>query len=112
MPGGGQAGLTAPPPPPPPDPAPIVVALSTDPEVPSIEQTAAGTPKPVAAIVDIAEMSEHAVVRFERAVDAVPRWSWSTAAPTSRQAILRLVVMQLVVDRAISNLPLRIGPGG
>ena len=111
MPGGGQAGITAPPPPPPPDPVPIVVAVTTDPEVPSIEQTAAGAPKPVAATVDIAEMSEHAVVSFERAVDAVPRWYWSTA-PTSRHAVLRLIVMQLVVDRAISNLPLRIGPGG
>ena len=112
MPGGGQAGITAPPPPPPPDPVPIVVAVSTDPEVLSIEQTAAGTPKPVAAVVDIAEMSEHAVVRFERAEDATPRRMWSGPPATPRHAVLRLVVMQLVVDRAIDNLPLYIGPGG
>ncbi|MGI8999079.1 MAG: SpoIID/LytB domain-containing protein [Candidatus Limnocylindria bacterium] len=117
-PGGGQAGLTAPPPPPAPDPIPIVVALSADPEVPSIEMTAAGTSgpvaatmSPVAAIVDIIEMRDHAVVRFERAVDAAPRSSGTSTPGTARHAVLRAIVMRLVVERALHNLPLRIGPG-
>jgi hypothetical protein len=110
-PGGGQAGLTAPPPPPPPDPEPIVVYVSADSEVPSIEMTAAGTPRPVAAIVDVARMGDHAVVRFERSVDATPLEYRITMSPNPRQAALRRIVMQFLVERALANLPVRFGRG-
>ncbi|MGH2382769.1 MAG: hypothetical protein ACRDG7_16330, partial [Candidatus Limnocylindria bacterium] len=111
MPGGGQAGLLAPPPPPPPDPAPITVTVSAVPGIPSIEMTAAATPPLVAATAEIALMRDHAVVRFERSRDATPRPSWSSAPGTPRQAALRTIVMRLVVERALTNLPVRIGPG-
>ena len=65
LPGGGQAGLTAPPPPPPPDPEPIVVSISAGGGA-TIEATAAGVPAPTTATVAIADMGGHAVVQFER----------------------------------------------
>ncbi len=107
MPGGGQVGLAAPPPPPPPDPEPIVVAVSGS----SIEVAAAGAPRrPVAATIDLAAMQDHAVVRFERRVDATARRSVVTARATM-PATLRLLVMRLVIERALAMLPTRIGPG-
>ena len=110
MPGGGQAGLTAPPPPPPPDPAPIIVEIGPDPDRPSGEMTAAGAPPAVAA-VDIATMHDHAVVRFERWVDAGGRRAGSGATGVSRQAALRMVVMRLIVERALGDLlPISVGP--
>jgi hypothetical protein len=138
MPGGGQIGLVAPPPPPPPDPEPIVaivavvaepeipsiaavvaepeipsiVAVVAEPEIPSIEATTAEAPRLVTADVDIDDMGNHAAVRFERSVDAAADRSWATTPATSRQASLRLIVMRLVVERAIGNLPVRIGLGG
>ncbi len=107
MPGGGQVGLSAPPPPPPPDPEPIVVAAGPA----SIEVTAAGAPPPVvAATVDIALMGDHAVVRFERNVDASARRS-QPAAPATMRATLRLLVMRYLVERALTILPTAIGFG-
>jgi len=126
MPGGGQIGLVAPPPPPPPDPEPIIVAIVAvvaepeipsivavvaEPEIPSIEVTTAEAPRLVTADVDIDDMGNHAAVRFERSVDAAADRSWATTPATSRQASLRLIVMRLVVERAINNLPVRIGLG-
>ncbi|MDQ3691924.1 MAG: hypothetical protein M3406_18195 [Chloroflexota bacterium] len=133
MPGGGQVGLAAPPPPPPPDPEPIIVTVVAQPEPPTAEATAVETtvaepsvaeaprpvaevqaaeaPRPVAADVDIAEMDNHAAVRFERWIDAATHRSSATHAPTSRQATLRLVVMRLILERAVSNLPLKIALG-
>ena len=126
MPGGGQIGLVAPPPPPPPDPEPIIVAIVAvvaepeipsivavvaEPEIPSIEVTTAEAPRLVTADVDIDDMGNHAAVRFERSVDAAADRSWATTPATSRQASLRLIVMRLVVERAIGNLPVRIGLG-
>lgn len=106
MPGGGQVGLSAPPPPPPPDPEPIVVTVSTA----GIEVTAAGAPHPVAAAIDLAAMEDHAVVRFERRVDAAALRSVMTA-PASLPATLRLLVMRHVIERALTMLPTRIAPG-
>ena len=126
MPGGGQIGLVAPPPPPPPDPEPIIVAIVAvvaepeipsivavfaEPEIPSIEVTTAEAPRLVTADVDIDDMGNHAAVRFERSVDAAADRSWATTPATSREASLRLIVMRLVVERAIGNLPVRIGLG-
>jgi hypothetical protein len=56
-------------------------------------------------------MGNHAAVRFERSVDAAADRSWATTPAPSRQASLRLIVMRLVVERAIGNLPVRIGLG-
>ena len=112
MPGGGQAGLAAPPPPPPPDPEPIIVTVSTAAGGASIEATAAGTPSRVAAVVDIDEMADHAVVRFERARDVAALHSRRHAPHVSTRAALRMIVMRLLIERAMAGLPLRIGPGG
>ncbi|MEP6680032.1 MAG: SpoIID/LytB domain-containing protein [Chloroflexota bacterium] len=62
LPGGGQVGLAAPPPPPPSNPTPIVVTTTV--------LAVAAAPRPAAAVVDIRDMADHAVVRFERALDA------------------------------------------
>jgi hypothetical protein len=105
-PGGGQVGLSAPPPPPPPDPEPIVVTASTS----SIEVTAAGAPRQVAATIDLAAMQDHAVVRFERLVDAAARRT-VMAGPATMPATLRLLVIRHVIERALTMLPTRIVPG-
>lgn len=112
MPGGGQVGLSAPPPPPPPDPEPIVVAVSDQHDPGSIEMTAAGSPRLDAAVVDIASVQDHAVVRFERTVDAARSRARAVSPPTSRQAALRLVVVRLLVERIVSSLPLQFVSGG
>ncbi|MEO7117707.1 MAG: SpoIID/LytB domain-containing protein, partial [Candidatus Limnocylindrales bacterium] len=110
-PGGGQAGLVAPPPPPPPNPEPIVISVS-EAGTASIESTAAGAPALTAAVVDIRRLASHAVVRFERRVDlrarASSRGSWS--GPRISAAV-RVIVARLVVERALQNLPtsLRLG---
>ena len=110
LPGGGQAGLIAPPPPPPPDPEPIVVSISAGGGA-SIEATAAGAPASTTATVDVAEMGGHAVVQFERTADAAAlRWSRVTPA-RSVPATLRLLVMRQLIERALAELPMRIRPG-
>lgn len=106
MPGGGQVGLSAPPPPPPSDPEPIVVTLTNA----TIEVTAAGAPRQVAAEVDLAAMQDHAAVRFEGDVDARARRSRSVA-PISMPATLRLLVMRHVIDHALALLPMHFGHG-
>ncbi len=90
---------------------PTIEVTAAEPEIPTIEVTAAEAPRLVTADVDIDEMSNHAAVRFERLVDAAADRSWATTPATSRQASLRLIVMRLVVERAIGNLPLRIRLG-
>ena len=106
MPGGGQVGLSAPPPPPPPDPEPVVVTVSNA----TIEVTAAGAPRQVAAEVDLAAMHDHAAVRFERSVDVAHRRSRLTFS-ASMPATLRLLVMRHAIERALSLFPMRVGLG-
>ncbi len=110
MPGGGQVGLAAPPPPPPADPEPIVVSASDGGLGGTIEVAAADAPGAAPASVDIADAADHAVVRFEREVDAAT--NQSTVTPVvSVPATLRLLVMRTVIDRALASLPTRDGPG-
>ena len=79
----------------------------------SIEMTAAGAPRQVAAVVDIASVESHAAVRFERTVDAArAHAAAAAAAPTSRQAVLRLVVVRVLVERIASSLHVGILSGG
>ncbi|MGQ0608602.1 MAG: SpoIID/LytB domain-containing protein [Chloroflexota bacterium] len=111
VPGGGQVGLTAPPAPPPRDPAPITVTVSSVPGIPSIDVTAAGTPPLVAGTAEIAQMRDHAVVRFERSHDVTLRPSWTSAPGTPRQVALRTIVLRFIVERALTHLAVRIGPG-
>jgi hypothetical protein len=92
LPGGGQVGLAAPPPPPPPDPVPIVVTAAT--------ASAAVAPPPTAAEVDIRDMRDHAIVRFERAADeaaAKARWRAPRASP-------RFIALGVWVGAAIDRL--------
>ena len=111
MPGGGQGGLVAPPPPPPPNPEPIVVAVAAPAPVPIVEVAAAGlmiAPRDI----DGPDLRDHAVVRFEQAVDdAAARRSASPPRTTLRLAS-RLLIVRLVVDRAASTLPIRLPRGG
>ena len=110
VPGGGQVGLVAPPPPPPPDPEPIVVSLGTIAAAAGVEVPAATEPPPTSAIVDPSSMRDHAVARFEQAVDAAARRAGATPRTTLPLAT-RLLIVRLVVDRAGENLPdpLRLG---
>jgi hypothetical protein len=105
-PGGGQVGLSAPPPPPPANPAPIVVSVARPTTTARIEATAADSPPPRPAVVDINRMADHAVVRFERAVDdASVRDRHATADPSPRLAV-RLLLLRVLVEHALRNLPL------
>jgi hypothetical protein len=90
----------------------VVVAVSEAPAGgTTMEATAAGTPRPVAAVVDIADMGEHAVVRFEHWVDAQPDGSRFHTLAGTRQAALRLVVIRFVVERAVTTFSMRTGLG-
>jgi hypothetical protein len=109
MPGGGQVGLSAPPPAPPADPEPIVVTVS-DGGGARIEATAAGAPAR-ATTVHIGELRGHASVRFERATDAAAR-PGPAATGASRRAMLRLIVIGLMIERSLANVPVRMGLGG
>jgi hypothetical protein len=92
QPGGGQVGLAAPPPPPPPDPAPVVVTATAS--------TTAVKPPPTAAQVDIRQMRDRDVVRFERAADQAA----ATAIWRPRSASLSLIALRLWVGAAVDRL--------
>ena len=109
VPGGGQVGLSAPPPAPPADPEPIVVTVS-DGDGARIEATAGGAASR-ATTVDIGELHGHASVRFERTVDAATRPD-PMAPGASRRAMLKLVVIGLLIERALANVPVRMSLGG
>jgi hypothetical protein len=111
-PGGGQVGLKAPPPPPPLNPEPIVVSVVQPATGPNIAAVAAAKPRPMPAVVDIEQMSNHAVVRFERAVDAAGLRSAPATSAASPRLAMRLLVVRLLVERALRNLPLALYRGG
>jgi hypothetical protein len=105
-PGGGQVGLTAPPSPPPANPAPVVVSvLTTDADV-EVVATAEGRGTPGTS-TSTRRLRDHAVVRFEANVDARARHS-VTPRTTPRFAT-QLLVIQLVLDRAVMGVPMRLG---
>jgi hypothetical protein len=93
LPGGGQVGLAAPPPPPPPDPAPIVVTAATT-------SPAVSAPLPSVAEVDIREMRDRAVVRFERAADEAA----AGAAWRSPESSPRFIAFRLWIGAALEAL--------
>ena len=96
-PGGGQVGLAAPPPPPPPDPTPIFIAAPVSVAAPS-------APIPTAAEVDIRDMADRAVVRFERKADArAAAASWAPRSPSPGLIALGLWI-DATVDRLVSDL--------
>ena len=112
MPGGGQVGLVAPPPPPPPDPAPVVVAVAVSADAAIVEVAAASTPMAAPLGLGSSDMRDHAVVRFEQAVDdAAARLAASRPRTTLRLAS-SLLIVRLVADRVASNLPIRLPRGG
>lgn len=112
MPGGGQVGLVAPPAPPPPNPEPIVMTVAAAENAPIVEAAAAGAPTITPVDADARSMRDHAVVRFEQAVDdAAARRSASTPRSSLRLAT-RLLIVRLVVDRAASTLAIRLPRGG
>jgi hypothetical protein len=83
---------------------------------PIVEVAGAGAPpattERAAARVDLARMRNHAVVRYERAVDdAAARRPAAIDRPTLPLAT-RILVTRLVVDRALVILPLRSRFGG
>src|SRR5918996_842495 len=113
-PGGGQAGLTAPPPPPPPDPAPIIVAA----DVP------ATTAAEVEVTAESAEMAGNSTVAaFERRADAQrvtaqrPAAALLQAGASARPLLLRTALAQLVAgfihaDRIGDPVPVAVGAPG
>jgi hypothetical protein len=105
-PGGGQVGLTVPPPPPPPNPAPVVVSVATIDAVVAVLATAEARAAR-STEVDIGRLRDHAVVRFEADVDADARRA-VTRRPAPRFAT-QLLVIQLVLDRAVVSVPIRLG---
>ena len=112
MPGGGQVGLVAPPAPPPPNPEPIVVAVAITADAPIVEVAAASTPMAAPLGLRSPAMRDHAVVRFEQAVDdAAARLAVSRPRTTFRLAS-RLLIVRLVADRAAWTLPIRLARGG
>lgn len=112
MPGGGQVGLVAPPAPPSPNPEPIVVAVAVSADAPIVEVAAAGAPRTAPLGVDAPDLGDHAVVRFERAVDDAAARRSASPAPTTLRLASRLLIVRLVVDRAASTLPIRLPRGG
>ena len=101
-PGGGQVGLAAPPPPPPPDPTPIVVTAPAS--------VAPAAPVPTAAEVDIRDMADRAVVRFEREADAAAvADSWAPRSPSPGLIALGLWI-DGTVDRLVADLVLAWSP--
>ena len=112
MPGGGQVGLVAPPAPPPPNPEPIVVAVAVSADAPIVEVAAASTPVAVPLGLGIADLRDHAVVRFEQAVDDAAARRSATPQRTTLRLASRLLIVRLVVDQAASTLPIRVPRGG
>jgi len=94
VPGGGQVGLAAPPPPPPPDPTPIVITAPVRVAAP------AAAPLATAAEVDIRDVADRAVVRFERKADAraaAARWALRSPSPG-------LIALGLWIDATVDRL--------
>ena len=111
VPGGGQVGLVAPPPPPPPNPEPVVVAVAVAAEAPIVEVAAASTPIAAPLGLDGPDLRDHAVVRFERAVDDAAARRVASPKRTTLRLASRLLIVRLVAARAASTLPIRLSPG-
>ncbi len=98
LPGGGQVGLAAPPPPPPSDPTPIVVTTTV--------LAVSAAPRPTAAEVEIRDMADGAIVRFERALDAAAaRGVWRPIRVNPR-----LIAAGLWIGGAVDRLLAELGP--
>lgn len=112
VPGGGQVGLVAPPPPPPPNPEPIVVAVTEAAGGTIVEVAAAGEPSQAEPATErlIDRLRDHAVVRFEAAVDARDARRGAVRIASPRFAV-RVLVIQLVIERAVAGMPARFGFG-
>jgi hypothetical protein len=101
QPGGGQAGLVAPPPPPPPDPEPVVVTVE-DAAVPAAIEI-----RPVTLVVARDLPATHRAVAFERAADVAaaraerrPGGAVMEPIATARWLSLRALVDRLVASMA------------
>ena len=78
-----------------------------------MEVAAAGEPDPAEPTEEplIDRLRDHPVVRFEAAVDAAEaRRAGAGRVATPRFAV-RLLVIQLVLDRSVASLPARVGVG-
>ena len=111
MPGGGQVGLVAPPPPPPPNPEPVVVAVAVSADAPIVEVAAASTPLAAPLGLGMEDLRDHAVVRFEQAVDDAAARRPATPPRTALRLAGRLLIVRLVADRAAWTLPIRLPRG-
>ena len=111
MPGGGQVGLVAPPAPPPPNPEPIVVAVAVSADAPIVEVAAASRPMAAPSGRRSPDLRDHAVVRFEQAVDDAAARRSASPPRTALRLASRLLIVRLVADRAASTLPIRAAAG-
>ena len=109
VPGGGQVGLIAPPPPPPPNPEPVVVGVQAAGTSFTRADLGTSTPRGPTRNGDMRRMSNHAVVRFEAAVDAAVRRAADAERSSEPRFATRLLVVQLVLDRAVASVPLKAG---
>jgi stage II sporulation SpoD-like protein len=114
LPGGGQVGLVAPPPPPPPDPEPIVVSVADATSGAITEVTAAAEPADARPSTEqlIRRLRTHPAVLFEAAVDAETARRGGVASASRPRFAVQLLVVQLVLDRALAAVPVRLASGG
>jgi hypothetical protein len=110
MPGGGQVGLVAPPAPPPLDPQPIIMSVAVEAEVPIVEVAAAGAPTITPPGGNVRTFRDHAVVRFEQAVDDEAARHSAPGHRTTLSLATRLLIVRLVVDRVAASLVSRRPP--
>ena len=98
QPGGGQAGLSAPPPPPPPDPEPIIVSIAG---AGTIEVAAASTPERAPALAD-----------HRRLLADESPYGWERpAAMASRQPSARWLTFRALLGQFLASLAERLSIG-
>ncbi len=73
---------------------------------------AASTPMAAPLGLDSADLRDHAVVRFEQAVDDAAARLAASPPRTALRLASRLLIVRLVADRVASTLPIRLPPGG
>jgi hypothetical protein len=96
----------APPPPPAPNPTPVVVSVATAEALVDVLAAAEARAAP-STRVDIRRLRDHAVVRFEAAADAAA--VRADGRRTKPRFATQLLVIQLVLERAVAYVPIRVG---
>lgn len=88
----------------------MAVAITADATI--VAAAAAGTPMAVPPGLGSSEMRDHAVVRFEQAVDDAAAPLAASPARTTFTLASRLLIVRLVADRVAWTVPIRLPLGG